>query len=563
MKTAPRITLRLLFAATVFSLTGFPDAVISQTTAFESEPHSLVREVRPVTDEVRRFLTERNADVARVWVFFTDKGLFTQAEFDAAAAAVTISDRALTRRAKVGRARVLMADLPVNDAYVRAATGHGGRLRRVSRWLNAASFDIPMTQLDVIADHDFVQAIKPVAAFEARPDVDLPQPDVPDYAPAVPGDLDYGMALAQLEQIKVPALHQRGLSGQGVTLAIFDTGYRKTHEVFAQHYVDGRVLAEYDFVFDDEETANEAEDAYSQWNHGTIVWSVAGGWLDGHLYGPAYGANFLLAKTEDVASETPVEEDNWVAALEWAEGLGADVVSSSLAYPDWYTYADLDGATAVITIAANTAAGLGIVVCNSMGNYGPDPGTLAPPADAFDMLAIGAVDALGNIAYFSSRGPTYDGRTKPEVCARGVSTSCATASGDATYGTASGTSLSAPLVAGAACLLIEAHPDYTPLMIRQAMMATGSQADAPDNDYGRGIVNAETAAACGDRGDTDFSGQIDIRDLVFLVGYIFEFTPVPTALQSADANADEVVDINDIIYMVEYFFQGGSPPPSP
>ena len=216
-------------------------------------------------------------------------------------------------------------------------------------------------------------------------------------------NLNYGSSLAQMEQVNVPVLHDLGYNGTGIIVAMFDTGYRKDHEAFALAFSESRVLAEYDFIFDDFETQNEdGIDAFNQHDHGTYTWSTLGGAMDNRLYGPAYGASFILAKTEDVRSETQVEEDNWVAAMEWADSIGADVVSSSLAYSDWYSYSDFDGETAVTTIAANTATSLGIVVCNAMANSGPGYGTLHAPADAFEILSCGAVDVNGVIASFSS-----------------------------------------------------------------------------------------------------------------------------------------------------------------
>jgi hypothetical protein len=215
------------------------------------------------------------------------------------------------------------------------------------------------------------------------------------------------------------------------------------------------------------------------------------------MYGPAYKADFLLAKTEDMRSETPIEEDNWVAAMEWADSLGADIITTSLGYSDWYTYSDFDGQTAVITIAANTAISLGMVVVNSAGNSGPSLGTITPPADAFEIISVGSVDVLGNLVTSSSRGPTFDGRTKPEVCARGAGDWAPISSGDTFYGLRSGTSFAAPLVAGAACILLQAHPAYTPQMIRQALMETADNAATPNNNYGWGIINVDSALKWG------------------------------------------------------------------
>jgi len=447
------------------------------------QPVQLDRPVTPLSSSVKSYLQQRDGDTALVWVMFTDKG----------------------------------------DA--------GGELRRVSRWLNGASFAIPSSRLDAVAALPFVREVKPLGLFRrpGDPVADPVRVEMPDPKAQSPDALNYGLAFSQLTQINVQAMHDEGYDGSGVTLAIFDTGYRKSHEVFAQHYTDGRVLAEYDFIFDDTNTANEGVDWGSQWNHGTYIWSTAGGFLDGTLYGPAYRANFILCKTEDVRSETPVEEDNWVAALEWVDSIGADVVTSSLSYLTWdggggYTQADLDGETAVTTIAASMAASMGIVICNSAGNSGPSSPSLSAPVDAFDIIAVGAVNSSGALASFSSRGPTADGRIKPEVCARGVSTQCALASSDTQYGGVGGTSLSTPLVAGVACLLIQARPNFTPQMIRAALMETADNAATPNNNFGWGIVNAGDALGWG----ADFSADITFGNAPATV----QFTDLSTLTHS-------------------------------
>jgi len=463
-----------------------------------------------LTLQAQQMLLKRDGENAKVWLFFTDKGIFNQNDFKAKAATIELSDKVLKRRAKMNLAQVTFADLPVNREYLDEIIKQGGKLRRISKWLNAASYEIPFEKLETIGQLPFVAEIKPLVMYKGEPvetegEIQPNQSKSSVLKELSDDPLNYGSSYNQLEQIGVPSAHASGYNGEGVTLAIFDTGYRKTHEAFAQHYADGRVLAEWDFINDDDNTANESEDGdiSSQWNHGTYIWSVVGGYKDGSIYGPAYKANFLLAKTEDMRSETPVEEDNWVAALEWAESLGADVVTTSLGYMLFdagyggYLYEDMDGATATTSIAASTAAGLGIILCNSMGNSGPASGSLTSPADAFDILACGNVSIYGELSTSSSRGPTFDGRTKPEVCACGISTFCAYASGDASYGTASGTSLSTPLVAGAACLMVQARPDLSPLEIRQTLMETADNADNPDNNYGWGVVDVASAIGAG------------------------------------------------------------------
>ncbi len=304
----------------------------------------------------------------------------------------------------------------------------------------------------------------------------------------------YGGAYRQVSIMGVPALHTAGLTGRSVIVCLLDVGFRKSHQAFQT----ARVIAERDFVMKDGNVQRDPTNPldYSDY-HGTACWSLLGGYRPGTLVGPAFGAEFILGKTEDDRSETPVEEDYWAAGIEWAESLGADVVSSSLGYTDWYRFADMDGRTAVTTKAANRATDLGVVVVNAAGNERTNAwGHIIAPADGFDVIAVGAVDAKRKIAGFSSPGPTADGRIKPEVCAMGVKNFVAMSSptsGDAAYAMGNGTSYATPLAAGVVALLLEAHPEWTVAQVRDALMSTADQAASPNNDYGWGIINAPAA----------------------------------------------------------------------
>jgi len=560
--------------------------VLAPTLSFSVDLPSLTPEpvrtekVSPfITDQARTFLEARDGQVLKVWVFFIDKGFSDQRGFERLAAAASLTERALKRRAKVGLDKIVFSDLPVASRYVEQIESLGAIHRRSSRLLNAASFEIPLDRLDQIGALPFVARIRPLAGFEGAP---KDTPDVLDRESRLPGELegdtlDYGLSFNQLHQINVPAAHERGFSGSGVTMAIMDDGFRKSHVAFAPHYTDGRVLAEWDFINNDGNVAIEGFESNVQWSHGTRVWSVAGGASPGFVYGPAYGASFILCKTEDQSSETPVEEDNWVAALEFADSIGTDVINTSLGYSAWYTSAEYDGQTAVITMAANTCDGLGIVMCNSAGNSGPGASSVTPPADAYDILAVGSVDLTGTIALSSSRGPTYDSgdpndppRIKPEVCARGVSDRTASWLTDTTYTVGSGTSFASPLVAGAACLVIEAHPDWTPYQVRQALKLTASQAATPDNTYGWGIINVNAAidwdgsgVCCeGVLGNVNCSGWVDIADLQLLVDHLYIDLEPLCCPDEGDLDGSGGVDIADLQLMLDHMFLGLQPFPA-
>jgi subtilisin family serine protease len=277
---------------------------------------------------------------------------------------------------------------------------------------------------------------------------------------------------------------------------MFDSGFDNlAHEAFATTHI----LARHDFVNGDEDVGDGFD--RGEGSHGTGTLSVLGGFRPGELIGPAYAAEFLLAKTEDTDSETPVEEDNWAAAAEWAEALGADVVSSSLGYLSFdapfasYSSADMNGSTAVTTQAADRLAARGVVVVTSAGNAGYDPthNTLGAPADGRLVLSVGAVGWMGERAAFSSVGPTADGRIKPDVAALGVFVTAASSTSSTELTFVSGTSFSCPLAAGTIALVLQAHPEYTVDQVLAVLRSTARQSSAPDNLLGWGVIDALAA----------------------------------------------------------------------
>ena len=492
------------------------------TPAPQVEPHAAYA---PPAARAPQVLSDRSLGVLRtegrsvLWVYFTDKGERDAASFVRALgdAGRRVTERARKRRAKETGGRFVpdYYDLSVAPAYVDAVERTGAATRHVSRWLNGMTVEATEAEARLIAALPFVRIITP--ALRSRRTATLPsEPLVPwegmggppsprpgseqaprlpmegeGSAPTLPKPINFGASFTPLNAIGAIAAFDSGWSAATITVAMFDAGFDKTHNATSPLIR----IAEYDFIFHDGETANQAGDVSGQWDHGTGTWSVLGGYYPNNMVGPAYNARFLLAKTEDIRSETPIEEDNWVAAAEWADSIGVDVVSASLAYLDFdgtvndYTYANLNGHTTVVTLAALLAARRGIVIATAMGNEGPAPGSLWAPADADSVISCGAVDSGNTIAGFSSRGPTSDGRTKPEVVAQGVATPWAVAGSPSVVAAASGTSLSTPLIGGAAALVREAHPEWTAAQVRQALMSTADKTGAPDNNYGSGRID--------------------------------------------------------------------------
>ena len=449
-----------------------------------------------------------SGETLAVWVFFADKGI----------SPASVHQRVLERyqaemsgRAKVRRRyrahlhRSDFTDLPVESRYIDGVLRMGGKLRSKSRWLNGIALEATAEELRKIARLPFVRAIDPIRRHTEI--FELPVGRSGSVSPGAPSPvevLDYGTAGVQIAQIQADFLHQEGFLGEGMVVGLLDTGFNLEHAALER--VD--VIAQRDFVNDDDNPADEiGQDDPDQDDHGSVVLAILAGDAPGKLIGIAPRARYMLAKTEKVSEngrffERQIEEDWWVEGLEWMEEMGADVVSSSVSYSDWYRFNDLDGETSKITIAANLAMQKGMPVVIAAGNLGAQPpsdalglpGRIAPPADGFDVLAIGAVDRDGEVLRFSSRGPTFDGRVKPDLMAMGegvTSIDSLTRGGFSTNHR--GTSMATPLAAGVVALLMQAFPLSTSQDIVNALRGTASQSDQPDNAAGYGIIRARAA----------------------------------------------------------------------
>lgn len=461
-----------------------------------------------------------NEESVSVWLFFTDKGIKDNhvlneklLDYEFSRNNFSISKRKKPRRS------FDFSDLPVEPLYLEELLIHISKIRHVSRWFNAVSVEMPLTNLESVDQLPFVSRIQPLLRL-SRPNIGIDLEAVPEFRKNSSSMmLDYGFSFDQLNQINVVEAHNAGYTGKDITIAMFDTGFLLSHNSFSHILNTPKLIAQKDFVGGDDNVQDEgSENAHS---HGTSTWSTVGGFQDGTLIGSAYNASFILAKTENVTSETKLEEDNWIAAAEWVETLGADVISSSLAYLDFdgtaddYSISDLDGNTGLITIAADLAVSKGIIVVTAIGNEGPGVTSLWMPSDGVDVISVGAVTSSGNIASFSSRGPTFDERIKPDVVARGVSTAIASSSNNSSFGVGTGTSLSTPLVSGAVALVIEANPCWSPADVKIALKNTADNSGIPNNDIGWGVIDVMAAINFSGltRCDSTFGTIISVQDI--------------------------------------------------
>jgi len=422
----------------------------------------------------------------RYLVYFKDKA---NSPYSVGAPERFLSARALSRRRRQGIA-VQARDLPVTPVYVTQLRALGGRpqVLYTSRWLNGAVISCDSATYAQALQLPTVRAGRALSyQLPAPPSAAgavLPAPAASDNTT---GRAYYGKAYAQDSLLGIPAAHRAGFRGEGMQIAVFDAGFPGADRLagLQRLQTQGRVASTRNFV-------DGGRSVYVRNSHGTSTLSLIGGELPGSFVGTAPRATFHLCLTEDAGSENPIEEANWLAAAEYADSVGVDVISSSLGYttfdrPEFsHAYADLNGRTAIGSLAALGAARAGMVVVNSAGNDGGSGWRyIGVPADADSIITVGAVDSLRQHAYFSSYGPTADGRLKPTLSAMGVASAVLVPNGAVVRG--NGTSYACPELAGLVAVFWQANPGLTAQQVIAALTRVGSQASAPDNILGYGI----------------------------------------------------------------------------
>ena len=428
------------------------------------------------------------------WVQFTDK---EGSPYSIDNPEAYLSPRALQRRANLNIA-IDEYDLPVNPQYLQAVADCGAEIINPSKWLNGVS--VHVTDPSVI---EAINALDCVMTVRNCPN-DLKAQEqkerwlANEMKPAASTRSSkgfYGGAEDQVKQLNVDVLHDMGFDGTGVIIAVLDGGFEGAENTscFDNMREEGRLLGTRDFVYG-------SNSVYTQSTHGTSCLSTMGAYDPNNMVGTAYKASYYLIHTEDGDSENIIEEYNWVSGAEYADSLGVDVCSTSLGYitfdmSQWdHPYQHYDGKTAPMSIGAEIAASRGMICMNAAGNEGDGTCTLGIPADAEHIVTVGAVNAAGDRASFSSVGPTYDGRIKPDVMAMGEGTYVASGYGSWwPYYNGNGTSFATPVLAGAVACLRQARPYSSVQEICDALRACGNRAENPDSKYGYGIPDFSQA----------------------------------------------------------------------
>lgn len=431
---------------------------------------------------------ESAAQSNRHLILFRDK---TGTPYTVAQPLQFLSQRSLARRQRQNIA-VTARDLPPPPAYLNMVAAAGATVLYRTRWFNGAIIECDSSNLAAIRALPFVVSARTLNRRSggnrpARPQKLQTDPERPSSANP------YGQAYWQAKMIDATTMHAAGFRGEGIHIAVFDAGFPGVNTIPALQplFQQNRILSTFDFV-------NKDDGVYESYPHGTWVLSTIGANQPNTFIGTAPNASFHLMLTEDISSEHPIEEANWLVAAEYADSAGVDIITSSLGYHDFdfpspsYAYSDMDGNTGISSRAADLASGVGILVVNSAGNDGGNSWRyIAAPADADSVLAVGAVDSMGIKAGFSSVGPTADGRIKPNLSSQGVFSAIIDPNGSVTRG--NGTSFACPILTGMAAGFWQANPTLSAQQVRRFLEQSGSQASNPDNNLGYGIPNFRRA----------------------------------------------------------------------
>jgi len=416
-----------------------------------------------------------------------------------------LSQRAIERRTKQ-HISIDETDLPVTPSYVDSVRLAGSvKILDQSKWLNQICIETTdSTALSKINRFSFVIKTQPLErhAFAERNQFDeqVRKDKFNEQLSHIAAPLSvtddhysYGHSFSQIHIHHGEYLHNKGFHGEGMLIAVIDAGFYhyKTLPAFDSVNIKGLVVETYDFV-NNEESVNEDNE------HGMMCFSIIAANIPGQFIGTSPNAHFLLYRSEDASSESPVEEQYWVAAAERADSAGTDIITTSLGYNLFdnpvfnYTYADMNGHTSIIAKAATIAARKGMIVLAAAGNEGDDSWHfISTPGDADSILTVGAVDASGNVAAFSSYGPSSDGRVKPTSASVGFGTVVSSPTGGLLSG--NGTSFATPDLAGLVTCLWQAFPEFTNMEIIEAVEKSSSIYQNPDNRIGYGIPDFEKA----------------------------------------------------------------------
>lgn len=430
----------------------------------------------------------------RYWVQFTDKN---NTPYSIDRPEEFLSERSIQRRIKYGVA-LDEKDIPVNPSYIEAVENAGATILNPSKWLNGVT--IETNSESVLNAIEKLPFVKKTRALHDEPLKQMIKNESFMYEMNAESVVDmdvvrghYGKAQTQIELLNGIALHDMGYQGEGMWIGICDSGYEgaDVHDIFQNMRDENRLLGTKDFVY-------KNGIVYSDDHHGTACLGLMAGYMPGTYVGTAPKASYFLCRTENINSENIIEEYNWVSAAEYMDSIGIDMISTSLGYISFdnpeasHVYSDFDGKTCIITIGAEIASSRGILCVAAAGNEGDnDFPYVGGPGDGKNVLTVGGVKADGTRAGFSSIGPTYDGRIKPDVMSFAYAVTVASPGNNFYEG--NGTSFAAPSLAGMLACYWQARRDAPEGKIREVIKKSSNNYSSPNNEYGYGIPDFEKA----------------------------------------------------------------------
>ena len=432
---------------------------------------------------------------AKYWVEFKDK---KDSPYSINRPEEFLSPRAIEKRHRLN-IPITEQDLPVNESYIKQllAIDKTMVLFSKSKWLNGVTvYSEQENILEKILKLPFVSGAECTIKMDSKEEFDYPHVS---YAPLAKTkevlkiekgkDLNYGYTFQQTNMNQAQWLHRLGAHGEGMFIMVLDGGFENVNEIpqFEALRNEGRLVGTYNYV-------QPGRSVFLEGSHGTMTLSCMAGYSENKIMGTAPKATYFLAQTEDGRTENKIEEDNWVAGAELADSLGCDLINSSLGYNNYddgsksYTYKDMNGITSRASLVADIAVSKGIIVCVSAGNEGNGAWKyITAPADARDVLTVGAVDPQGNAAAFSSYGPTPDNRVKPDAAAVGAL--AVAAAPDGKIVDVYGTSFSSPILCGMTACLWQLFPQCSASQVIQAVRLAGVNYSTPEPHLGYGITN--------------------------------------------------------------------------
>lgn len=474
----------------------------------------------------------------RYFVYLKDKA---SSNFNIENPAEFLSQRAIDRRA-VQSIPVTEKDLPVSNAYLAEIEGLGFEIRGKSKWLNAVLVDGPDNLYNDLSNLDFVTGIE--LNGDIRGDIYMGMA-ARKRSKFDQVEFDYGGSLTQIKMLEADSMHRAGITGEGVLIAVLDAGFPGTNtgSAFSHLRNNGKIIRTWDYV-------TNTSNVYKEHPHGSNVLSIIAGKIDGKLYGTAPDAEVALYITEDNSSESRQEEVFWVFAAEDADSLGVDIINSSLGYSEFddpstdYTYSAMDGNTTIISRAAEYAASVGIIVVIAAGNEGNKSWRyITAPSDGPKTIAVGAVNASENIAVFSSRGPSPDGRIKPDVSAMGFSTRLSSSDSNVSQG--NGTSYAAPLIAGFMGGLKQEFPQLTAKELKEVLIKSADRYKSPDNTYGYGIPSYTRAKEIIHTEYLILSNECDCFEVTLTPNPVFSIGDIKLKVGNKELPVDTPVSLID------------------